>query len=249
MIGCTQLIAILIVAAMGGFIQRVTGFGFGIFVIMFFPYIIRSHTSAAAVSTIASFVISLFNAVVYRKKVPYKKIIPLLVASLITIPITVRFSVLVSGDILKAVLGIVLIAISIYFMFFDRRIKLKPTVKNGLITGGLSGVLSGLFSTGGPPIVLFLMNALTDNVEYFASTQFFFCLTGGYTTLVRFFNGIITREVVICSAIAIVGSVVGNFVGKYVFDKLNRQKLKITVYICMILSGIVMVVDSGFMLK
>ena len=242
MVSEVQFIGILLITAMGGFIQRVTGFGFGIFVMIFFPYIMHTHTSAAAVSTIVSCVLSIYNAIIYRTKTPYKKIIPLIAAALVTIPIAVRFSVLVSGEVFKRILGVVLVALSLYFLFLNNRIKMKPTVKNGVIAGGIGGILTGLFSTGGPPVVLYLMNSLTDNVMYFASTQFYFGLTGIYSTLVRFFNGIITLEVVGYSVIGFVGSMLGNFVGKQVFDKLNRQRLRQLVYFGMIISGIVMVV-------
>jgi len=242
MINEIQVVTILLISAMGGFIQRVTGFGFGIFVMMFFPHVIHPHPSAAAVSTIASCILSIYNAIHYRKNIPYKKIIPLVVSALVTIPIAVRVSVLVTGDIFKKALGIVLIALSLYFLLFNNHIKMKPTMKNGVIAGGLGGILSGLFSTGGPPVVLYLMNALTDNVIYFASTQFYFGLTGIYSTLVRFFNGIITSEVVVYSVIALGGSMVGNFIGKHIFDKMNGKRLKQLVYFGMIVSGIVMVV-------
>lgn len=242
MINGVQFIAILIVSAMGAFIQRVTGFGFGIFVMIFFPYIMTTHTSATAVSTVVSCILSIYNAIIYRRKTPYKKIIPLIGAALVTIPIAVRFSVLVSGDVFKRILGFVLIALSLYFLFLNNRIKIKSTVKNAVIAGGVGGILTGLFSTGGPPVVLYLMNSLTDKVMYFASTQFYFGLTGIYSTLVRFFNGIITLEVVVYSVIAFVGSMAGNFVGKHIFDKLNGQRLRQLVYFGMIISGIVMVV-------
>ena len=235
-----QLLLILIISAAGGFIQRVTGFGFGIFVMLFFPYIIETHTSAAAISTLISCTISSYNSIRYRKDIPHKKIIPLVLAALVTIPIAVRFSVFVSGDVFKKILGIVLVVLSVYFMFFSSRIKIKASVKNGLIAGGTSGVLTGLFSTGGPPVVLYMMNAFTDNAMYFASTQFYFGLTGIYSTLVRFFNGIITLEVIVCFVVGFAGSLVGNFVGKHIFEKLNTQRLRQLVYFGMIVSGIIM---------
>lgn len=242
MINEVEFVAILIVSATGGFIQRVTGFGFGIFAMMFFPYIMQTHNSATAVVSIISCILCIYNAIIYRKKTLYREMLPLILAALITIPISVRLSVLISGALLKKALGIVLILLSIYFLFFDNRIKMKPTVKNGAIAGGISGMLIGLFSTGGPPVVLYLMNALTDNAVYFASTQFYFGLTSIYSTVVRIFNGIITFEVIVYSVIGLIGSIVGDFVGKHIFDKLNRQSLKQLVYLGMIVSGIVMVV-------
>ena len=236
-----QLVIVSLIASVGGFIQRVTGFGFGIFVMIFFPYIIKNHTSAAAISTLISCVVSLYNAIMYRKVIPYKKIIPLIVAAIVTIPISVKFSVLVSEYIFKKILGIVLIMLSIYFLVFSSRIKIKPTFKNGLLAGGLGGVLTGLFSTGGPPVVLYLMNAFNNTSLYFASTQFYFGLTGVYSTVVRALNGIITIDVLVFSLIGFLGSLIGNFFGKLVFDKLNTQKLKQLVYSGMIISGIIMI--------
>ena len=237
-----QLIIVSIISAAGAFIQRVTGFGFGIFVMLFFPYIMKTPTSAAAVSTLVSCVVSVYNAIIYRKNVPYKKIIPLIVSALITIPISVYFSVLISGDFFKKALGIVLVGLSVYFIFFSNRIKIRPTVKNSMIAGGTSGVLTGLFSTGGPPVVLYLMNAFADNTVYFASTQFYFGLTGIYSTVVRAFNGIVTLEVIVYFVIGFIGSIVGNYIGKKVFDKLNSQRLRLLIYLGMIVSGIIMVI-------
>ena len=242
MLDTVHIIIVFALTAIGGFIQRVTGFGFGIFVMLFFPYIMTTHTSATAVSTLVSCIVSLFNIVIYRKNIPYKKIVPLILSALITIPIAVRFSVIVSGMFFKTTLGIALIVLSIYFLFFNNRIRVKPSVKNGLIAGGTGGVLSGLFSTGGPPVVLYLINAFEDNAVYFASTQFYFGLTGVYSTIVRFFNGIITLEVVIFSVIGLVGSLFGNLIGKKVFNKLNPQRLRQVIYLGMIISGVIMIV-------
>ncbi|MBE6572569.1 MAG: sulfite exporter TauE/SafE family protein [Ruminococcaceae bacterium] len=242
MIDTEQLLIIFLITAVGGFIQRVTGFGFGIFVMLFFPHIFKTHTSAAAISTFVSSCISAYNAFIYRKNIPYKSNVPLVLSALITIPVAVRLSILVSGDYFNKALGVVLIILSVYFLFFSDRIKIKPSVKNGIISGGIAGILTGLFSTGGPPVVLYLVNAFSDNLSYFASTQFFFGLTGIYSTIVRAFSGIINSEVLVFSAVGFVGSIVGNLFGKSVFDKLNKKRLRQIIYIGMIISGIIMIV-------
>ena len=238
-----KMLMIFAVTAMAGFIQRVTGFGFGIFVMLFFPHMIEAHTASAAISTFVSCVISLYNAVIYREKIPYKKITPLIIAALITIPIAVRFSVIVSGPFFKRALGITLILLSIYFLFFNAKIKMKPSVKNGMLAGGIGGMLTGLFSTGGPPIVLYLINAFPDTMTYFASAQYYFGVTGIYSTLVRVLNGIITKEVIVYSVIGIIGSIIGNGIGKRVFSKLTSEKLRKLRYLGMIISGGIMVLQ------
>ena len=161
-------------------------------------------------------------------------------ASLIFVPIAVYFSVLVSGGMLKILLGIVLIALSIYFIFFNAHIKIKPTCLNGILAGSLGGTLGGLFSTGGPPAVLYLSSATTDNAAYFATIQFYFCVTNLYSTVMRAVNGIINAKVLIYALIGIVGCLIGDYAGRFVFNKLDSNKLKYVIYIGMIISGIVM---------
>jgi uncharacterized membrane protein YfcA len=152
----------------------------------------------------------------------------------------VHFSAAVSGEIFKILLGSVLIVLSIYFLFFNQRIKIKPCVRNGLISGGLGGALGGLFSTGGPPVVLYLSSAAKNNLSYFATVQFYFCFTNIYATSTRAVNGLITTELLLYAVIGMVGCMTGDFLGRRLFNKLDGKKLKQIIYISMIISGIVM---------
>ena len=53
-------------------------------------------------------------------------------------------------------------------------------------------------------------------------------------------NGIINSKVLICALIGIVGCLIGDYAGRFVFNKLDSNKLKYVIYIGMIISGIVM---------
>ena len=231
----------LILIGMGaGFVQRVSGFGLGIFAMVFLPHFMPSHTAAAAISSLFACVTATYNALRYRKNVEYKTALPMICAALISIPIAVHFSSVVSGNIFKILLGIVLIVLSLYFIFFNKSIKIRPDFKNGIVAGALGGTLGGLFSTGGPPAVLYLSSATSDNIAYFATIQFYFCFTNLYATAVRVVNGIITTNILVYAAIGMVGCMIGDFIGRIVFDKLDSDKLKLIIYIGMIISGIVM---------
>jgi len=237
----TLTIILLVAVGMGaGFIQRVSGFGLGIFAMLFLPYLMDEPVAAAAVSCLFSCGTNTYNTVKYRKDICCKTIIPLIIAAAVSIPIAIYYSKSVPGDLFKILLGIVLIMISIYLLFFDSKVKIKPSFKNGLIAGAFGGTLSGLFSTGGPPVVLYLNYAAKNKEEYFAGLQFYFCLTNIYATAIRVVNGVITSEVLIASAIGIAGCMAGDFLGRMVFDKLDGAKLKKIIYIGMIISGIVL---------
>ena len=232
---------LLVLVGMGaGFVQRVSGLGLGIFAMLFLPHFMSSHNASASISTIFSCVTSGYNAIRYRKNVKYKTVLPMLCAALVTVPIAVYFSSVVSAKVFKFLLGAVLIILSIYFIFFNKRISIKPTVFNGVLAGSVGGTLNGLFSTGGPPVVLYLSSALSDNISYFSSIQFYFCVTNVYSFLMRIINKSINNEVILYSLIGIAGCMLGDFIGSKVFDKLDSDKLKKIIYIGMIISGAVM---------
>ena len=235
-------ILLVIVGVGAGFVQRVSGFGLGIFAMLFLPYFLPSHTAAATIVGICSTVTSSYNAVKYRKDIPYKTVLPLLCAALVSIPVAVYFSARVEKGIFEILLGAVLILLSIYFLFFNKRLRIKATVFNGAVAGTLSGVLNGLFSTGGPPAVLYLTHATSTNMAYFAGIQFYFGLTNIYATLMRAIGGLLTLDVLLLSVFALFGCMAGDFLGKAVFDKLDGEKLKLVIYIGMIVSGMLMII-------
>ena len=223
-----------------GFVQRVSGFGLGIFAMLFLPHFLPSHTAAVAISSLFSCVTSSYNAIKYRKNIVYKTALPMMCAALIAIPIAVRFSAVVSGNIFHILLGAVLILLSFYFMLFNQNIRLKPTFCNGILAGALGGMLGGLFSTGGPPAVLYLSSATKDNITYFATIQFYFCFANLYAMTMRAINGIVNADILIYAAVGVIGCMIGDFIGKTVFDKLDSKKLKIIIYIGMLISGMIM---------
>lgn len=239
--GFFECLLLVFVGFGAGFVQRVSGFGLGIFAMIFLPHFMPTHTAAAAISSIFSCGTTTFNAIKYRKKTSYKTALPMLIASLVTIPFAVCFSSKISSRIFEILLGAVLVILSIYFLFLGNKIRIKATAANGAISGALGGILGGLFSTGGPPAVLYLASAAPDNDTYFATIQFYFCITNLYATATRALGGVINWQVLIFSAIGMIGCMLGDFVGGLVFKKLDSAKLKLIIYIGMIASGIIMI--------
>lgn len=235
-----EFLLLLLIGAGAAFVQRVSGFGLGIFAMIFLPHILPSHTAAAAIASLFSCVTTTYNTVRYSQHIAFKTAIPMIAAAIVTITAAVRFATLVSADAFQMLLGGVLILMSLYFIFFNQRIKIRPTIGNGLIAGSLGGILGGLFSTGGPPAVLYLTNALDNNLVYFATVQFYFCFTNIYATFNRVVSGIITRDVLTYAGIGILGCLVGDWIGGKVFDKLDAKALKKIIYIGMIISGVLM---------
>lgn len=229
----------------GGFVQRVSGFGLGIFVMLFLPYLMPTHTAAAAISCLFSCGTSSWNAVKFRRQIPFRTVLPLLGAAMVTIPVAVYFSAQVSGQTFKLILGCVLILLGMYFLRFARRVRIRPTVPSGLAAGAVSGVLNGLFSTGGPPAVLYMTHAAPDNAAYFAGIQFYFAMTNIYATAMRIIGGTVTWGLLGWAAVGFAGCMLGDRIGGLVFDRLDGAALKRIIYIGMMISGLLMLRPGG----
>ena len=232
----------LLIAVVGGagFVQRVSGFGLGIFTMLFLPHFIPSQ-QAATISCLFSVGTSTYNAIRYRKDINYRTVLPLLIAAAVSIPIAVYFSVKVPKRAFEILLGVVLVILSLYFIFFNKRIKLRASITGGVIAGALGGTLNGLFSTGGPPVVLYLTHATESNMVYFATIQFYFCLTNIYATASRAVSGVITPRLLLYAVIGFAGCMIGDLIGRTVFDRLDSDKMKLVIYIGMIVSGVIMI--------
>lgn len=236
-----QLLPFALVGVGAAFVQRVSGFGLGIFAMLFLPYLLPSHTAAASLSCILCCITCTYNACKYRRCIPFHTVLPILIAALIVIPIAVAVAQSVSQRLFQILLGSVLIGLSIYFLCVQEKIRLKTTTFSAVCAGVLGGALNGLFSTGGPPVVLYMTHATGDNLSYFAGVQFYFAIANIYATAVRFLQGVVDEKILPPAMVGLLGCLLGDWLGTKVFHRLDAKRLKQVIYIGMILSGVLMI--------
>ena len=98
------------------FIQRVTGFGFGIFIMTFLPHIMPSYGEATTLSGLLAMVQSLVIVYKWRHIIVWKKLHIILTAFIITSYFSVKCISTLDEKTLKHILGITLILVSLYFL-------------------------------------------------------------------------------------------------------------------------------------
>lgn len=236
---------VILVATVGSTIQRVTGFGFGIFAMLFLTRIITVYGEANALSGLLSFTSTLIVALSHAKKVDWKNLLfPCIGFAVISVPSILLMKKL-DNRVLLIMLGAALILLSGYMFFFSSKIKIKPSPFTGFAAGGFSGILGGIFSMGGPPVVIYFMQSEGDDKDrYLATIQMYFLLSNVYGTTVKAINGFITKEVLILAAFGTVGMIAGIFIGKLIFKKLRVDILRRVVYCFMAVAGVVNIVSA-----
>ena len=226
---------------LGAVLQSVTGFGLGLVVITTLPFFLSSYSLCLALSTVTGFLVALFGAIRMRKFVEWRLMAAPVSTYLLINYFAVRLSSIGPDALLQKLLGGFLFLLSIYFIVAAGKIKIKPTFRNGLIAGGIGGILSGLFGTGGPPIAIYMLAASKDSKGYIANTQLYFACTTLIAIANRYMNGQLTMEVLPFTAVIIAAILLGLFIGSKIFNKLNVETLKKTVYVVIALSGLVLV--------
>lgn len=221
------------------FVQRVSGFGFGIFVMTMFPHIMPSYGEATALSGLLSMALAAYVVIRMRKYAAFKKHIPLLITFFIVSYFSIEYVSGLDDKFLKQILGGVLIFASIYFFCISDKIKLKPSLPVQISMGTLSGVMGGIFAMPGPPAVLYYIASEQTKERYLAGIQVYFLISNIIMAAYRFKAGFVTPAVGYAWCIGIMGVVLGAFVGAKVFKRIPNKILRKIVYAYMAVSGVI----------
>ena len=235
-------IFIAFVSLLGAGIQSTTGFGYAVLCMSLWTLVLPVK-AASALQCISVFVMTLSITLKYRKHINIKLLVVPLCASLIGS--TVGLAILMNNEetSLKRILGAALILLSIYFVKYQDKISIKPSLKNSLLFGFISGLSTGLFSMGGPPIVVYYLAVTKDKLEYTATLQGYFIANGCYVILKHALYGNFTAQVLNYSLYSISGVIIGMIGGLMVFNKLSQDKLRKTVYGFMAVMGMWLMIN------
>jgi len=221
----------------GGVIQTTTGFGYGIFVMLFFPLFLPL-LQASALSSMIGMWLSATLAWRYRKHADYRSLWLPVAVYMVVSTLCITWSTRVNMGGLKAYFGLFLILVAVYFIFFSKRIHLRANAGSATVCSTLSGAASGFFGIGGPPMVLYyLAVAGEDKLKYLGSLQMFFLFTGISNIVSRAANGIITKEVLLLAIPGLIGQIIGKSIGLKIIDRINIEQLKRVIYFFLAVAG------------
>lgn len=233
------LLILFAASVVASFIQRVSGFGFGIFIMTILPYVMPSYGESTTLSGLLALTQSLVVVVQMRHYIVLRRVVPMLLAFLVTSYFAVGYVAKFDTVFFMHVLGGVLILLSVYFLFFSSRIHVSQSVPMQMTMGSVSGVMGGFFGMQGPPAVLYYVQSEPDKQHYAAQTQLYFFAGNVFMTVVRSQNGFLTPAVGQAWVFAILGVVVGTFIGTKVFNRISADVLRKVVYGYMAVSGVV----------
>lgn len=221
----------LLAAMMAGFVQGVTGFGSGIIMMIFLPYLLPINQSAG-VSTLTMVVANIMVVWHYRKYLKWQRLVLPFVIYMSTAIFSVYLSKSMATGHLKLLLGILLVILATYYLIMNiHSIKLKNIpIYIMVVFAIISGFFNGLFGIGGPLMALYFLTISDSKENYLASIQTFFLIDTFCITSIRFASGILTLGNLKFVFIGIIGAVIGTILANRLVKHLNLKVISLCIY-------------------
>ena len=221
------------------FVQRVSGFGFGIFIMTVLPYLMPSYGEATTLSGLLASVTSVIIVIRHYRHLQWRKLLPILLTFVIVSYFAVKFVSIAGDGVLKKLLGGILVAASLWFLFLAQRVHLPTSLSTQLGMGTLSGIMGGLFGMQGPPAVLYFISSAKKKEEYMAMAQMYFLIGNIIMTAYRARYGYLTPAVIDGWCYGIAAVLIGTYLGSLVFRYISTDVLRKIIYTYMAISGII----------
>lgn len=239
-----NIIEIFLLTVGASFVQRATGFGFGIFIMTLLPFLMPSYAEATTLSGLLALTTSAIISFRMRRFITWKRLIPILFTFIVISAVSICFLAKLHDTTLRKILGVILMFTSIYFAFFKNRISLKTTLPYQIGAGTLSGVMGGFFGMQGPPAVLYFISSEPDKNHYMAMAQTYFLIGNAMMTLVRASNGFLTATVGRNYIFCLGGVLTGTLLGSWAFRHIPGRVFPYIVYTYIGISGLVILITS-----
>lgn len=226
------------VSIASGAIQNIAGFGAGIIMMLAFPYffgLVGATTLSQAISTGMTMIMAWRYRAWMKPKWALLPIGCYMLTSLSVISIVGDINL----NILSVAFGLFLILLSVYFIFFQKSLKLRPTPTTAIVCGLVAGALSGLFAIGAPTMALYFL-AITDSREsYMGNLQALLAVTNIAGLSMRITHGFFTMDMLIPTIFGFIALLLGQWLGSKVSKYLVGERFNRVVYALVGFSGAV----------
>ena len=221
---------------LAAFTQSITGFGFAIVSMSFLPGAIGLQTAVPLVALVGvtlNIVIWFYNRHSFNLKAVRRLVVASLIATSFGTILLDRFP----EEIALRGLGMLIIS----YVLYDCLNLALPNLKSefwSYVFGSLSGILSGAYAVGGPPLIVYANCRRWTATEFKANVTPIFCLNALMATISHGWQGNITLSVGRLAIYSLPGFVCGLWLGMILAKKINPIIFKGFTLILLLISGL-----------
>ncbi len=238
-----QILAIAAVSIMmGAFMQGCLGFGFGMLSVPPMMMILPAEI-VIPVQIPLSLMLIIPLAWQVRHHFEYKLVIPLIIGAVIGMPIGIWILYHLNGNVLKLIVGLVLVALPIIMLMGWTR-PLPNKLYTLIPVGMLSATMQGSMSISAPPIILFLTNQGMDKDLFRANVLLYFGGLGVISLTSFAMKGMYTGNILVMMAILFIMVPIGGFAGAKLSKHIPQQLFRTATLVVSGIMGIMLLLRS-----
>ena len=236
------IITILIIVFFSTLTRSTFGFGDALIAMPLLALLIDIKIAVPLIALIAFFIA--FSILIRNvHKVAFKSAWRLVVSSLIGIPIGLWYLEDINEQVIKLILGILVLIFAFYNLLKPRLHELK-TEKYAWIFGFFAGILGGAYNTNGPPIVIYSSLKKWKPENFRATLQGYFFTTGILVVAGHTIAGNITHEVVNYFAFCLPVVLLAIIIGARLNKKIPVARFHKYIYILLIFLGMILMINA-----
>lgn len=163
------------------------------------------------------------------------------------VPVGIFVLTAVSPSGVRLVIGLLIAGAVVVLL---RRVRLPPNPSRTVTLGAglVSGIMNGLGSMGGPPVVIYLLALLPDAAVVRASCMVYFLFSALVTAFSMYLRGLVSREIMIWAAASIPVLLLGSAVGDWAFARAHPRYHRLTALIVLSLLAVALIGRSVIVL-
>ena len=228
------------IVLLAAIVQGVSGFAFGMVVLMVFPYLF-GYTKALVLAALMAIFIMGANAWIYRKDIDWqwvpKWLVVYTIMDLVSVLILKKIG---DSPIWYTLLGCIFVLMAIYLLWGQRVFKVKINGGSMVVMATLSGLIMGAFGVGGPLMAAFFLEATDTKETYLGTSQLVSLVTISIDFLMRLLNGMFTADLIGYTLVGVVFMVIGLVIAKRLVRHMDALTMRKIICVVMVASGIVM---------
>ncbi len=222
----------------GGFIQGLTGFAYGLIVIPLLS-IAYATPEAVGLALLPGGAVVAYNFYLHRHHIEYRRILRFALAGMVVLPAGAYFLYSLPEGAITGALGGVVVLLTVWniaMVEHSRRALGKPGV--GYIFTVIAGLLGGAFATPGPGMVAYLYASDEDRMRAKSNVQFYFLVMSVGILATHLVAGTLNGSVAVRSAPFIPMVMAGVFVGARVSGKVDAGRFRTVTDVALIVVGL-----------
>ena len=237
----TLLIAVFGVFA-AALLRGFTGFGFGLAAV---PLLSLALPPAKVVPfvVVLQVIVGVAGLRAARRHCDWRAVRALSPGLVLGIPIGLTVLTAFSANSVRLAIGLVILA-SVLLLWRGARLPEQGSRLLAIAIGLVAGVMSGLASMGGPPIVVYLL-ALSHAAAVVSATSIvYFMLASMLSLALMVLKGLVDREILLWSIASVPVLMAGSYVGSWGFHRSRPHHHRITAQLTLTVLAVMLIVRA-----